>query len=490
MEAKLTSAEVARPLVSRDPVKIVALALLFAAGALHWVLFLNHGDLSFKVEDWGQEYIFYSVLRQAVNTGTIPYHISVRFHQTDRFMGIPDTNMAPQVLLLPLMTTGGFVLFDLLLLYTLGFAGLLLLARRYGLSLLPFAALFLLFNFNGHLIAHIGVGHSMWSGYFLLPFFLLFLMEIVEDRATGRTPLKLGLILFAIALKGSFHLYIWCLVFLALVAAFNWRLARPVLWSIVTGLALSLFRLAPAAFTLLGRAEKFIWSYPTINDLVDAMVTIRQQTPERLQIWGTAGWWEYDMYVGLVGLAVLVYFGLCLRLSKREDLRPHQYKAFDLPMLVMLLLSVSYFQALITRIPLAPLKVERVATRFVLLPVVTLSLLSVVRMEAVLRARAKTFKLKFVAASGLAVMGLSFVDHSFLWSVPHLERAFRDRLKDTIEPTIISRPDAVYRVVVLGSALASLAVLIVVLYLTLRKSGDPRKQKSPHQEGSSASLSI
>ncbi len=465
-----------RHLISRDPVKIIVLGLLFAAGVLHWVLFLDHGDLSFNVEDWGQEYIFYSVLRQAIDEGTVPYHISVKFHHTDRFMGIPDTNMAPQVLLLPVMGIGGFVLLDLLVLYSLGFIGSLLVMQRYRLSLLSFAAFFLLFNFNGHITAHIGVGHSMWSGYFLLPFFFLFVMEIIEGRVTRITPIKLGLILFAIVLKGSFHLYIWCLMFLLLLLAFNWKYAKTIFYGILCSMALSLFRLVPSAFTLLGRKENFIWSYPTINDLIDAMVTIRQQTPERLHLWGTAGWWEYDMYIGLIGFALIVYFGIWLRFSKRDDLVSCRYAAFDLPLLVMLLLSLSYFQAFITRIPLPPLRIERVATRFVLVPVAVLALISAIRMEQVLRRYAKTFKLKFIAIGALVVMGLSFVDHSFLWSVPHLERVFKDRLKDTITPAITTRPDGVYQAIVVVSALASLAALIVVCYLASRYLRSQKKQ--------------
>lgn len=458
--------------MSRDPARIIILVLLFAAGALHWVLFLNHGDLSFKVEDWGQEYIFYSVLRQAITSGTMPYHISIRFHQTDRFMGIPDTNMAPQVLLLPLMSTGGFVLFDLLLLYTIGFLGSLLLMRRYNLSLAAFTTFFLLFNLNGHITAHIGVGHSMWSGYFLLPLLFLFLLEALEGRATRATPFKLGLVLFGMVLKGSFHLYIWCLMLLVALVAFNWRkigIARPVLWGIVTSLGLSLFRLVPAAFTLFGRQEKFIWSYPTLTDLADAMVTIRQQTPDRLRIWGTAGWWEYDMYVGLIGLAVIIYFGICLRWSKREDLGDYKYPALDLPLLVMLLLSVSYFQALVSRVPFPPLRIERVAMRFVLVPVALLSLVAAIRLEQVLRRYAATFKLMFLEVAALALMGLTFVDHSFLWSVPHLERIFRDRLKETVIPSITNHPDGAYQAVVVGSAVASVAVLVAVCYLAFRR---------------------
>jgi hypothetical protein len=209
------------------------------------------------------------------------------------------------------------------------------------------------------------------------------------------------------------------------------------------------------------------------------MVTVRQQTPERLHIWGTAGWWEYDMYVGLVGFAVIAYFGIWLRFSKREELQPYKYPALDLPLLMMLLLSLSYFQAILTRIPFPPLKIERVATRFVLVPVAMLAFISAIRLEQVLRGYARTFKLRFIEIAALAVMGLSFVDHSFLWSVPHLERVFRDRLKDTLMPTITTHPDGAYQAVVVASALASLAALVAVCYLAARTKRGQRPVPKP-----------
>ena len=38
---------------------------------------------------------------------------------------------------------------------------------------------------NGHIVAHLAIGHSMWTGYFLLPFVFVYLMDIL-DGADGR----------------------------------------------------------------------------------------------------------------------------------------------------------------------------------------------------------------------------------------------------------------------------------------------------------------
>ena len=444
------------------------LVLLFAAGFLHWIWFLNHGEMSFKAYDWGKEFLYYSVLKQAIATGLIPYHISLAFQNSNRFLAIPETNLSPQVLLLSFMNVGLFVVVNTLLLYSAGFVGCLLLKRRYNLSLLSFAAFFLLFNFNGHIVAHIGVGHSMWVGYFLLPFLFLFMLELLEGERWGSPALKIAFVLFAILLQGSFHLYVWCLIFLTLLLAFNWRYLKPILLAIVLSGVLSAFRLLPALFALWGKKEKFIWSYPTPLELLDGLATIRDRTPDRYRPWGTAGWWEYDIYIGLVGLAVLVGFGLYLRHSKDPELEKYRYSALDLPMFVMTLLSISYFHAFITRIPIPLLKSERVATRFIIIPVVLLALLASIRMEPILRRVRQTFKFKLIAIGALVVMALGFLDHSFLWSTARLDRMFATKGGELTVPSILSEPDGLYKTVVAVSLGITLVALAGLVYLAVR----------------------
>jgi hypothetical protein len=356
---------------------------------------------------------------------------------------------------------------DLLVLYTLGFVGCLLLMRKYLLSLLPFTLFFLIFNFNGHIVAHLAVGHTAWSGYFLLPFFFLFLLDMLAGNVGRNTSLKVAFILFAMMLKGSFHLYTWCLMFLVILLVFNWRYAGTVLGAIVASAVLSLFKLAPAAYALLGRQEKFIWSYPTFRDLIDAMITIRVESPERLRVWGNAGWWELDMYVGLIGLVVLIYFGIYLRFSRRHDLEDYRFGALDFPMLLMAVLSLSYLHAFLTRIPIPLLRSERVATRFVLLPVVALALVSALRLERTLARIGRSARVWVVGIVTLAVMALSFLDHSFLWSVARLERVTPLKVEPPV-PGLITRDDPGYKFIVVTGIAITLAGVIALAYTSLR----------------------
>jgi len=448
---------------------LVFLILVFAAGALHWVFFLNQGDMTFKPHDWAKEYTYYSILKGALESGRIPFHTSVIFQETRRFLALPEVNLSPQVLLLPLMDVGTFVLVNTLIMYTVGFAGCLMIRNRYGLSPMAFAVLFMLFNFNGHLTAHIGVGHSMWTAYFLLPFFFLYTLDIAGGKDRTWSAIKLGFVLFVMILQGGFHIFAWAMAFLALLAIFNWRLWKPVIYAAASGLLLSAFRLIPAAFALAGKSEKFIWSYPTVRDLLDALVTIRQHSPERLKPWGTTGWWEYDIYLGVLGLALVAYFGIYLRFRKKPELEDCRFRALDLPILTLATFSISYFHAFLTRIPLPLIRSQRVASRFIIIPVVFLVFIAAIRLQRVLGTTRRSVKFYVASIIGLVVMALSFVDHSFIWSVARLQRIYRDKVVDLSVPEIIAVPDSSYTSMLMLGAIISLASLAAFVYLALRR---------------------
>ena len=112
-------------------------------------------------------------MREVIAEHRIPYHVGLCWHDTNKFMALPEVQLTPQVLLLPFMDTGTFVVFNVCLVYAVGYWGCLLIRRKYQLSLFSFTGLFLLFNFNGYVVARMGVGHMMWLAYFFLPHFVL-----------------------------------------------------------------------------------------------------------------------------------------------------------------------------------------------------------------------------------------------------------------------------------------------------------------------------
>src|SRR4030042_4713362 len=106
-------------------IQTVALAVLFCLGLAHWILFLDFGRMTFSFADWSEKAQWLLVTKQAIETATTPFHVSVVSH-TDRFLGLPNILVSPQVILVVFVNPGSFFLLNILLLYSLGFIGLVL----------------------------------------------------------------------------------------------------------------------------------------------------------------------------------------------------------------------------------------------------------------------------------------------------------------------------------------------------------------------------
>lgn len=157
---------------------------MWLGGAMVWGFVLTWGKIGFDVHDRTQEGPRFDFLRRAFLEGRLPLHIGIPLTPTARFLAIPDTLISPQVILLRRVEPGSFVLLNTLFLYSLGFLGLILLGQRLRWSPFTVVVVFLLVMLNGHPVAQIAVGHSMWASYFLLPFFALLLIELSE-RGVG-----------------------------------------------------------------------------------------------------------------------------------------------------------------------------------------------------------------------------------------------------------------------------------------------------------------
>ncbi len=502
----------------------VFLAALFVAGAVHWVLFFDFGRLTFNPHDWPKESMYLSIWREALTTGRIPWHISRPIQDTDRFLANPETILSPQLVLLLFLGQGQFVVANTLLFYSVGFAGCLLLRRRYRLSLLPFTVLYLLYNFNGHVTAHFAVGHIQWTGYFLLPFFALYLLELLERpvkpqsidpaltetvfpqvaRRSGTRPtpawaglpgvlawsrdgigealpapsLKLALVLATMLFQGAFHFYAWAALFLALVCLFHRAYGRPLLTAIAASAAAGGVRILPAVTTFWSRDEEFISGYPTLGQLFAGLVRLRQSTyPWTGYVFGTLGWWEYDLYVGLAGLAVLLYFGIYLAARRRQELPIEAaWSRLELPVLCQTLLSFSFIYAPVAALPLPLVDAERVATRFIVLPFFLLILVSALRMQQWLERVRPASRLWVAGAATLLVLASDLATHSSVWALSRIEETYKGRTFDkTI--AIASRPDLPYTLAVGAGLLMSIASLAVVSGLLLRPARFTRHRR-------------
>ena len=451
---------------------IAVLASLFLLGVLHWLFFFQFGRMEFSGGDWHDGLFYFSVIRESISDLTIPYFVEpiARNWSDTRFLANPQSVISPQMLLAPFMNAGNFVLANTLIMYSIGFAGCLLIRNRYHLSLLPFVFLFLLFNFNGHITSHLSVGHSMWYGYFLLPLFFYFLLELLPPSPKLRlgASIILAFVLFAIVLQGSFHIFVWCLIFLAILGFFNRHSRKDVALAILFAVGLSLFRLVPTIFVRLDYQHVYASGFPTFSTFVDALTTIKSFTFEHPSspIYNV-GWWEHDHFIGYTGVAFVVFFGIYHRFSSSSVLAKLKFQALDIPILLLVLFSFGFVFDLISdlRLPLLSYT-ERVPSRFFIISLIGLVIIGAIRMQALLPTYNRNFAFKVLSVGAIIQLTHSLVAHSDFWRV---ERSQLDSA-EFMDNLILSGPaysDSWYTNTVNASAVFSAVTILVLAVLGL-----------------------
>lgn len=232
----------------------IYLITIFLLGVYLWGKFLSWNTITLDFYDWAYINVPRLLFEQnALKSGMLPLHMAdtqALHNLTDRFLTLPDVITTPQISLLRFVSIPTFVLVDVLINYTIGFAGLLWFRRRFELSLYSFSILFFMFMFNGYIIAHYSVGHLTWDSYFLLPFVFMFIFRFLDGEQGFRWIAGFALTLFYMILAGGEHFFSWILLFLIVMGLFCIRRSK---WLIGVGLFsgfLSAVRLLPPLLEL------------------------------------------------------------------------------------------------------------------------------------------------------------------------------------------------------------------------------------------------
>ena len=434
------------------------LALLYLGGLLHWAYFWAWGNLPFDLHDWPQEGAYFNFLRQAALHSQLPLHIGSTLVTTDRYISRPDTLLSPQAYLLRFMQPGPFMLVNTLILFTAGCLGLLLLRRRYHLAPAAFGVLFLLFNFNGHITAHLAVGHAEWVGYFLLPFFVLLVLKLVEGENAGWSwVLGVAVSLLGIFLQGAFHFFLWCLIFLAGLGIIYPKYLLPVVKAILFSGLLSLVRILPPALEFFNSGPKFISGFPSVADMLSSLVILYNPSNTQWVIYKELGVWEVDTYIGFIGAALLVFFGIY-----QTWRRGGRLTALFAPALLLASLSIGYVYKLITWLPLPLLSSERITSRFLILPVVVLVVLGCIQLQRFFQERLGTgWRERLFYLTLLALLGHDLLQHSRIWRVERMKTVFISMPVD-LHTLVINHPDPAY-FTALGFGLAASGLTLAFL---------------------------
>ena len=438
---------------------------LLLIGLVMWVYFLDVGRIQFDIHDWPKEWQYYSILKQALTEKTIPLHTNPNPNAPERFLSIPETVLSPQILSLWFLEPGQFVLLNALLLFSIGFLGLLLIKRRYNLSSITFGILFLLFSFNGHIVSHVSVGHSMWVGYDLLPFFMLQLFRLLDHDYDHKWPFVMGLILFGITLQGAIHFYVWCIMLLLILLVILRSHRVPILKSLIVSALLAAHRILPAALTFAEDKHRFYPGYINLSDVLSALV--KDVSPFEAISGRLVGWWELDHYVGLVGLVFILLFGFYpLVHSNDEERKWSKFTPLYIPMMIMMLLSMSYLYQPIHSLPIPLIGLERVPSRFLIMPILTLIFIAVINAQGWLSTRVQSITKRFIGLTIFIIMGHDILRHVRIWRVDNFARALPDPDRVFVSDIqILNQPDPTY-VWIIGISAAVTA--ITIMYTVIR----------------------
>jgi len=454
----------------------VASLLLF--GVYLWGIFYSWGNISLDFLDWAEVTgPRYALLKDALTKGQLPLHaanLTALRGVTDRYFAIPDTPFSPEVILLRFIGIGEFLFIDTLIWYAAGFMGLVLFGHKYRLSPLALLLFFLLFNFNGIITGHLAVGHSIYTAYFLIPYFILLVFDLLEREQVGwKWVLGFSILELLILLQGFFHLYLWCLMFLALLAVFNLRLIRPVATAGLFAVLIGLPRLLPPVLVLKGITHEYLGGPATVTDLFSSLIVLRD--PDRAMILPSKiyplNWWEQDYYIGLLGLGVLLVFGVLVPLWRDRSRKSFQVQVL-LACFIFSAISIGQvYGSIIDLAPIPPFTGERVTARMFALPLAFLLALAALYLQQELN----KCKLKpWVQLLSLGAVLLLFHDlnqHMQAWRVRYLDGLvylFRKVPFVRAQHTISNHADPLYIGLLAGGTGIALLVLAFLVMMSFR----------------------
>lgn len=448
--------------------------LLHAAGVLCWCTLLDWGrESSFLLQDWYTiSYPRLSFIQAALRQGAWPLHIADSFslhYITHRFLTFPDLLVSPQVILLLWMDVTPFMVCNLVLSLLVGGAGLVYLARRLRLSALAFTFLFILFNFNGHIIAHIAIGHLTWTAYFLFPWFLVLVLRLYDPPDPGwRWVACVAGYSLTIVVQGGYHHFIWSLIFLMMLALVlprrAWRILQAALFSVL----LNAFRLAPCALNLGLFEDQFITGYADLLSIWRAM-TDSYWPGAQIPLPGATGFygaWEFTLYAGWVGAVCLalacagfIYRSMheCLGGGAAQPDRYSRYLSLLVPAGGMTLISLDgVFRALRSAVPLPIFTGERMVTRLVILGFIAVVMLAAVQLQRLLNARRSSPWLPAACAAGLVVIARDLLVNARQWQLSSMVGIFAEGHPEQRAQQVIRLADPVYSDILLAGLVLSL----------------------------------
>ena len=451
---------------------------LFLGGLAAWAFLMGWGRAPLDFHDWSDINVpRLSFLQNAIRAGQWPLHMASTesLHGvTDRFLALPDVITSPQSLLLLVLSVPQFVLADVLIHFAAGFAGLLLLRRHFQWSLFAFSLAYLLFLFNGHILAHYSVGHFTWGAYFLFPFVALLLLRFLDGDTSWRSIAQLAAVMFYMVLAGGQHHMTWVLLLLGLLVPFCWSRAWWLVAAAIASGLLSAVRLLPPALEL-GSFRKAglvadVIGYPSMSHLIGSLVLLRRETPAFVEalpgnIWFfDSAFYEFNVYIGAIGFALLA-----AGLYKWMRVAAPMYRQLVVPVLIMTAFSLGSVFRIVRAASIPLLDGERYTARMFCLPLFVMIVMGATALDRHLRQASVLAWHRVLASVALVFVALDIAASIRLWRVAISSGLFGPMAIDLPGAAIANHADPAYSTAILAGLAITLATAAVLLVLVARE---------------------
>jgi hypothetical protein len=275
--------------------------------------------------------------------------------------------------------------------------------------------------------------------------------------------MKVALLQLGLFLQGGFHFVIWCLMFLLLLGFFHTRFFLPSLRAILFSILLSAVRILPAGLSYATEENRFISGYFSLSDMLSGFITLKHPSEAQSGMYTSLGWWEVDIYTGLLGLGFLAIFGLYFtwKATTPDGLLHRKLLA---PIFGMVVLSIGKIYQPINMLPIPLMDAERVSSRFLIIPVFMAIVVGGISLERWLRTNNLNYRSQLFALTLVGVMAHDLLQHARLWRVENMATLFPRTAVD-IRTEIILRPDPPY----INSLLIGLGIsFLTVVFLSVQ----------------------
>jgi hypothetical protein len=221
----------------------------------------------------------------------------------------------------------------------------------------------------------------------------------------------------------------------------------------------------------------FMGGYPTVTDLLQGLMVLQPpgtyfNPPYSITL---TGYWEFDLYIGLIGLGFLLFFGVYQWIKHRGG--EIRYFELVIPMLALLVLSLGSVFKVFHDSPIPILQGERVSARMIIVPFIFLLVIATIEFQRWL----DTHRMNFAAQGGLLIiLGGEMHDlweHFNLWSISKVASSFTPNSVAFTMWFVHNHADYLYlRSLVIGLAGSVLAALALIFFIIWEKQDAKTKR--------------